>query len=246
MNRSVKSILALVILICLGASVLGWTTRGIEGVPYSRFWLRASGLILLPAIGLLVWADFRRDLAPDLLRRRVKRYFEQDGFCFAVLPAMVDGSFAWRIFFQNRYERPVKAVVAFQPATRFVGFGRADMPEVRVEIDCEGGSFGLADVPYEIPQAFQGKKQKFELIAFSQFPQGKGRMLRFRDGLKVGKHHKSVADTAVTLLSATALHVHFKNPATFGVRLPENIQPKGLGEMSQAILWRPGDQIELL
>ena len=40
-------VLALLILICLGASVLGWTTRGIEGVPDSQIWLRSSGILQL-------------------------------------------------------------------------------------------------------------------------------------------------------------------------------------------------------
>jgi len=243
MNQSIKSVLALVILICLGASVFGWTARGIENVPDSRFWMRASGIVLLPAIALLVWADFRRDRVPDLLRKHVKRYFDRDGFCFAILPSIKDGRFAWQVFFQNRYERPCKALVAFRPATRFIGFGRADLGDVRIEIDCDGGGFGSAMVPYGIPLTYQGKKQQFELVAISRFPGGKGKMLRFRDGMKVGKHHKSIADMAVTALSVVALHPHFTHPATFRVRLPDKVSSEAIGEIDQQILWRPGDQV---
>ncbi len=241
MNQSVKSIIALVILICLGASVLGWTC-GIEGVPDSRFWLRTSGILLLPAIGLLVWADFRRDRVPDFLRKHVKRYFEQDGFCFMILPSVKDGCFAWQILFQNRFERPCNALVAFRPATRFVGFGRADLPDVRIEVDCDGGGFGSANVPYGIPRTYQGKRQQFELIAVSHFPDGKGEMLRFRDGMRVGKHQKSIADTAITALSVIALHPHFTHPATFKIKLPNDVKVDATGEASQKILWRLDDQ----
>jgi len=241
MNQSAKSLLALVILICLGASVLGWTTRGIEGVPEAQFWMRASGILLLPAIALLVWADFRRDRVPDILRTRVKKYFERDGFCFAVLPSVKDGRFAWQVLFQNRYERPCNTLVAFRPGTGFVGFGRADLGEVRIEISCDGGGFGCATIPYGIPLAYQGKKQQFELIAVSQFPEGKGKMLRFRDGMRVGKHHKSSADMAVTALSVLALHPHFTHPARFKLRLPERVSTEAVGEQNQQVLWRPGE-----
>ena len=244
MSRSIKSVLALVILLCLGTLVFGWTTRGIEGVPNSRFWLRASGILLLPATGWLIWAEFRPDRAPDLLRKHVKRYFEQDGFCFVILPSVKDGCFAWAVLFQNRYERPVRALIAFRPATGFVGFGRANLPDVRIEVVCDGGGFGSAIVPYGIPQVYQGKKQQFELIAASQFPEGKGKMLRFRDGLQVGRRHKSTADTAVTALSVLALHPHFSHPATFKVRLPNNVDVGAIGETNQKILWRLGDPTE--
>jgi len=239
-----KSVLALMILVCLIASVVGWTTRGIEGVPDSQFWMRTSGIILLPAIALLVWAEFRRDAAPDFLKAYVKRYFERDGFCFVVLPSIQEGRFFWQVMFQNRYERPCKALVAFRPATRFVGFGRADLAEVRVEIDCDAGGFGCATVPYGIPPTYQGKRQRFELIAISQFPDGRGRMLRFRDGMPVGKHHRSGADVAVTVLSTLALHPHyFTHPAIFKLRLPEKVAAEAVGDVHQQVVWRLGDPV---
>ena len=95
MNRSLKSLLALLILICLAASILGWSTPGIQGVPTSRYWMRFSGLLLVPATALLLWSELRRDLAPDFLRKLVKRYFEQNGFCFVILPSVQKDRFAW-------------------------------------------------------------------------------------------------------------------------------------------------------
>jgi hypothetical protein len=135
--------------------------------------------------------------------------------------------------------------VAFRPAAQVLGLGRPDQDEVRVEIDCDGGAFGYATVPYGIHAKYQGKKLQFELIAITQFSGGKGKMLRFRDGLPVGKHHKSAADLAVTALSVLALHPHFTNSATFKLRLPNNVASEALGEMNQQILWRPGDPVSI-
>jgi hypothetical protein len=83
MNQSLKSVVAFLILVTLAAGVLGWTTRGIGGVEGSQFWMRAIGFGCPPLVALLAWADFRKDKAPDLLRKTVGSYFERDGFCFA-------------------------------------------------------------------------------------------------------------------------------------------------------------------
>jgi len=244
MNQSLKSVLALVILLLLAASVLGWATRGIEGVPNSRFWMRMSGILLPPTIALLAWADFRKDRVPDLLRKHVGKYFERDGFCVAVACSISNTHFAWHIFFQNRYERPCKATVAFRPAARNFGIGRPNLGEVRIEIDCEGGAFGCATIPYGIPPKFQGKKMRFEITAVTQFPAGKGRMLRFRDGMPLAETYKSKVDVAITALSTIALHPHITRPATFKANLPKNASNESVGEINRKVLWRPGDPVQ--
>jgi hypothetical protein len=197
----------------------------------------------LPAIALLVWSEFRPDRAPDFLRRKARKYFDGNGLCFAVLPLVHNGGFAWHIPFQNRFERPCKALVAFRPAARGFGFGRPNLSEVRIELDCDGGAFGFATVPYGVPSEYHGKQLRFELIAVAHYPGGKGKMLRFRDGLAVGKHHKSAADTALALLTTIALHPHFTHSAAFGLRLPESISTEAVGGATQQIIWRPGDPI---
>jgi len=234
MNRSVKSVLALIVIVCLFASAFGWMDHGIKG-------LIVPGSLLAAVFALLIWAEFRRDHAPDFLRQQFKRYFERDGLCFAILPWVKEDAFAWRVFFQNRYERPCEALIAFRPATRFVGFGRASLPEVRVPIRCDGGAFGLATIRFGIPQKHQGRNIQFEVIAFAQFPDGKGKMLRFRDGIRVGRKNRSAADTAVSALSIMALHPHFTHAATLKLQLPIDVQAEASGEITQEILWRPGD-----
>ena len=63
MNRSLKSVLALVILLSLCACGMGWRWETLE-IPGSRYWFGASGLVALPVILWLLRAEFRRDLAP--------------------------------------------------------------------------------------------------------------------------------------------------------------------------------------
>ncbi len=175
MNRSLKSVLALVILVSLVACAMGWTVGGIEGVPSSRFWMRVSGLLAVGALILLLRAEFRQDLAPDFLRRGVKAYFEQNGLCLAVLPSVENNHFAWQILFQNRFERACRSTIAFRPAAPTFGFRKPTLSGVKVEIDCPGGAFGFVSIPYQVESEYQTKQVQFELIASTTFPDGKGR-----------------------------------------------------------------------
>ncbi|HTW94447.1 MAG TPA: hypothetical protein VMD30_06630, partial [Tepidisphaeraceae bacterium] len=97
--------------------------------------------------------------------------------------------------------------------------------------------FGFKSIPYGIPTQYLGTKQKFEVVAASHYSGGRGRMLRFRDGMRAGRRHKSAADTAVTVFSALALHPHFTHAAMFAVRLPDQVPSEAVGESRQTILW---------
>jgi len=237
MNRSVKSLLALVILIGLGASIAGFFGYGLTGAP---LWVWASAIVVVVTTAALLRAEFRRDLYPDLLRQHAKQYFEQGGLCFAIAPWVLDGHFAWHILFQNRYERPCESVIHFRP-TKFLPFGSPGPAEVRATVHCEGGAFGRMFVPAALPTELQGKTQRFELAARTNYLQGKGRMVRFRDGMAVGKSQLNILDTTVSVLSILALHPHFRRPATIKVLLPTGVAPDSLGDPQQEILWHPQD-----
>jgi hypothetical protein len=54
-----------------------------------------------------------------------------------------------------------------------------------LDIQCQHGAFGIVRQPLVIPLAIQGTFQTFGVSATVNYPAGKGRMLRFRDGLYV-------------------------------------------------------------
>ena len=101
---------------------------------------------------------------------------------------------------------------------------------------------GITYFPYSVAMEYQGKAVSFELAAHTEYPGGRGRLLRFKDGLRVGTRHKSGADTALMLVSGLAGHLHYTSQARFRVQLPQGVSvsappPK---EVISRTVWRPG------
>src|SRR4051794_21970080 len=108
MSESGKSLLAVGFIGFTIASLICWFAAAPGATPG---WALLVGLPLAaPAcLGLLLWALFRKDRAPDFLRQRFGAYFERSGFCFAVTCAS-EGVLAFLdLYYQNRYERPCQA-----------------------------------------------------------------------------------------------------------------------------------------
>src|SRR5690606_27295127 len=70
-------------------------------------------------LAVLIRAMVRKDKAPDLLREVYRRPFERGGLCFAIVPSVHEGTCRISVFFQNRYDRPVRGVIALRPARGF-------------------------------------------------------------------------------------------------------------------------------
>lgn len=246
MNQSLKSVIAFLILVTLAAGVLGWTTRGIGGVEGSQFWMRVIGFGCPPLVALLAWADFRKDKAPDLLREAVGSYFERDGFCFAFRVGDEAGRCVWTVWFQNRYERPCRARVSFRPAVKNLGVRRPSLEHIDFELECPGAAFGKVLIPYPVPASEQGYRRSFEVAAVVHYPDGRGALLRFRNGLRVAGRQKSGLDTALMATAALAGHLHYHRAARFTAQLPSNVLTALPPEPAPTplILWMPDQCVE--
>src|SRR5439155_18097341 len=103
-------------------------------------------LAALGTLGVLLYAMLRRDKAPDFLKRLSRSYFERDGFTFALLPSIHDGTCQMAVYFQNRYSKPCEAQVVIKPSREFF-MTRRPIQQLAIGIACEGGAFGVAFVP---------------------------------------------------------------------------------------------------
>ena len=246
MNQSLKSVLALIVLITLGAGVFGWTMPAKEFPAGYQFWIRFSPLVCLLTLLLLIWGDFRSDKVPDFLRRRFKGYFEHEGLCFGFVPSTTDSNFCWLVFFQNRYANPCHAAISIRPGIANLGIIRPSIPELKIQIECEGAAFGVARVRCDIPKQYHGKRLWFEVSGQTHYPEGRGTLLRFRDGIKVGSRHKSGLDTALLAVSGLAGHLHYASQARFRTIIPAGMdETLASGSAVQIqVLWRPGMPVD--
>jgi hypothetical protein len=63
---------------------------------------------------------------------------------------------------------------------------QANVVQVAVGISCDAAAFGKASIWWPVPEEAQGKEVSIDVAASVKYPTGRGRLLRFRDGLRVG------------------------------------------------------------
>jgi hypothetical protein len=242
MREAVKVLCVVVFLFAVPTAVIVWTDdRPSFTVSVLKY---ACPVLSVLAIVIFLKLHFRRDEAHDYLREHVGAYFNRGGFCFGFRPTAVDGVCWLEAYFQNQHERPCIGRIAIRPARGFF-LGRAKIDTIAVEINCEPAAFGVARIAVPIPANLQGKRQSFEVGASVDYPQGKGRRLRFRDGivLRANANFGNAFGTALTVAGALTGQIVISTPATTTLELPAAVAedvPDGLGPKIST-LWKLGD-----
>ena len=193
-------------------------------------------------IGFLL-VHFRRDQTPDYLYRACGKYFDRGGLCFSFITSIVDEICFLNLFFQNRYDQPCGGRVLLRPAKGL--FGNRNVEAILFEIQCDAAAFGVTRLALPIPESIQGKRQAFEVGASVEYPNGRGRMVRFRDGIVIRDNtdFRKTFRTAATVLLATHGHLLLFKPAKFTMSLPLNVAesvPEVLVPETE-IFWKLGD-----
>jgi hypothetical protein len=102
-------------------------------------------------------------------------------------------------------------------------------------------------IPLDVPGASLGRRLKLEVGAKVRYPSERGRMLRFRDGLRVGLPAGGDAfHTAMALAGALTGTVVISRPASATIMFPPhaNRSPPQDSPIETEILWRPGDPVD--
>ncbi|MFI5379697.1 MAG: hypothetical protein ACHRHE_10395 [Tepidisphaerales bacterium] len=220
MNQSLKSIIALLILIALACSVFAWTI----GRPDVTTWsFRLGAPVVTIALGwVLIRSEFRKDIVPDHLRKAFGSFFESDGLSFATAVQVENGICFLLIFFQNRYQRSCEAEIELKPAPGSFSILCPKIDRVRVPLNVGPAEFGFVRVPYPVPAKYQGKTLRYDVAANVKYPAGHGRMLRFRDGARVGPISvvPQAVHSAFSLLLVFVGVLYLKRPARCKISLP--------------------------
>lgn len=200
-GESYKAVCAFLMIFSVPVGILAWYTDRPGAVAWS---FRIGSIVVCVLFGgLLFRAMARRDKATDHLRALVGNYFNRDGFCFAFVPIQTNEGTFMKVLYQNQFEKPCRAVVTLRAARGF-WLRRPDIQDVRAMIDCEGGGFGSELTDFEVPRRYQGKRRSFEAGATVVYPDGRGRRLRFFDGIHLRKdaHFQSRREQAFRIFLA--------------------------------------------
>jgi hypothetical protein len=245
MRESIRAICVLVAVVAGCIACLAWGEDELEA--NHPFLLYGCPVIAVAAVGWFVFDSLRRDRAPDFLKKHFKSFFDGGGLGFVIVPCEDRGVCRFEVYFQNRYERPCRATVGLRPASGLFN-SQPFFPPVFIEIDCPGGAFGHTSCPVGVPYEAAGQVIAFSVGARVVYPQGKGRILRYRDGITLRYDH-NFHSTFVSVFQGLALlggGLLFSRPAGTTMTIPYGVEefvPIQARERTE-IHWQPGDPEE--
>jgi hypothetical protein len=201
--------------------------------------------IAVAALACFFVLHFRRDKVPDFLKRRYKGYLERSGFCFCISINSENGIAFLDVPFQSRHAGSSVARIALRQKV-FAWSAASREPFLTVEINCGPGAYGVARFLVAIPLDYQGKKLNLEVGASVRYPEGRGEMLRFRNGIPVPYNVRfgifsQMLKKLVFLLPGHHFHIH--SELTLTLMLPSGVAqtlPAGI-ESHTDIHWTVGD-----
>lgn len=203
----------------------------------------------MAVVSALVFAKlhFRKDSAPDFLYELGGRYFDRRGFCFTPKIVVEDQVALLSVFFQNRFERRCIGGCILQHEVGAFSRG-AVLPAILFNTECPPGGFGVVRIPLGIAQELQGKRIRFRLGGMAKFPDGTGRMLRFRNAVPLRTSvvdfmkGRSDADAFKTIAIVTGIPV-LSTKECVDVDIPRGVLEKVSQptELVPQILWQLGD-----
>ncbi len=203
-----------------------------------RFGGPAAALL---GFGAFLKMHYRADLVHDYLRDVAPWYFNRGGFCFAFAVQAVDGVAYLAMYFQNQRDRPCVGRVALRQAEGFFLRG-APIEAITFKIECEPAAFGIARIELPIPIKMQGKRESFDVGALVQFPGGKGRQLRFRDGIviRTNANFNDSFGTALAIAGMLGGHIAIHSSPSIKIALPSGVAEDLGGEpiIEVRTLWR--------
>jgi hypothetical protein len=242
MGESTKTICAAVFMVGAVVAAFAW----FEDRPTLTTWcFRIGGsVVAVSAIATILGLHFRTDIERDYLRELAGTYFNRDGFCFAVSATSSGGIGVLEIYFQNQRDAESIGRVAIRPARGF-WMMRPNLDVLLCEMQCPPAAFGVARLALSIPKNRQGKRQAFEVAAAVLYPNGRGRRIRFHDGifLRARSRLGKAFGGALAVAGLAAGSVALFRPVTVSIVLPADVleQLPVDSEPEISVRWQQGD-----
>jgi hypothetical protein len=159
--------------------------------PDSTTVLLQRTMSLLMVITLGAWLFYSmtfEDKLPDHLAQVVGEfYYECDGLSFMPMIRVRDGQAELCVYYQNRYENIVEAIVHLRPPPPEDSFIiQPGMRDVHFAFRASGGDFGVIHQPIAVPRHLQSEVIEVKMAASSWYPRSHGARLRKRPGMACG------------------------------------------------------------
>lgn len=196
----------------------------------------ASTLLLVSVAIWLLYAMKFQDKLPDHLRNVVGEfYYEADGLSFMPMVRMRQGQAELCVYYQNRYENPVEAVVHLRPPPEESFVIRPGMRDVHFAFKADGGDFGVIRQPIGVPRHLQGQVIEVKMAAASWYPRSRGMCLRRKPGMPCGTLVVDWVGAALKVgVHEVSGEIPLTNPVTLHFAMPFNAAEHA----DRAEIWR--------
>lgn len=185
MTETQRTLLVAMFLVAIGPALFTGTILW-DGPASQTVWTVAIVSILasLGSLGLLLWGFFRKDIVPDEIRRIDKKPFDAEGLQFT-FQTLREGERFWvRVWVQNNRDQPCLASIRLDPVKPLFRDKPSNVGLAFQGLPLPPAGFGRVDCPFPVPFDHQGRTMEFEAAGEARYPQGKGRLVRFRGGIR--------------------------------------------------------------
>ena len=201
---------------------------------------RICSLLLLASLGVwLFYAMKIEDKLPDHLAQVVGPfYYEADGLSFMpIVRVNPKGNQAELcVYYQNRFENPVEAIVHLRPPLTEESFViKPGMRDVHFAFKANGGDFGVIHQPIAVPRRVQGDVIHVKMAAASWYPRSHGARLRRRVGMSCGSLMVDWGGNALKIgVHEVSGEIPLTNPVTLHLAMPDHVN----NEPIRTEVWR--------
>ena len=233
MHEKRNFVMILLLVAALGWAFVVWFIY--SNAPAALF-QRTASLLLAASLGVWIFYALRiEDKLPDNLREVVGDiFYEADGLSFMPIIRVNGGQAELCVYYQNRYENPVEAIVHLRPPEDCFVIGPG-MRDVHFAFKAEGGDFGVIHQPIAVPQHLQGEVINVQLAAATFYPRSQGARWRKHAGMTCGTLSVDWGGSAFkTGVHEGSGEIELQVPVTLHLSMPKNVSV----EATSADVWR--------
>ncbi len=191
----------------------------------SAVWLYriVSTALLAISGGYFFWSMKFEDRLPDHLAEHTGGvYYEQAGLCFMpVMRKEADRAYLC-IYYQNRFDSPVEAIVHLRPPENSIQH-RPDAKDIHFAFICAGGGVGLIQQPVAVHPRLQGQIVDVKMAAAVNYRHNRGQQLRSTRGLSCGTFDVDWGINFRTGMHELSGEIELFDPVTLHIPIPRDV-----------------------